>query len=180
MNVTHIWCHMALYICKEKKQLYGLSLWGDATNGHMVQRFFSQPPLPPLIQLKWNTRVLILYSMGVLRKNLRKNAATAEVIALHIKTQRLRGQAYISHSLIYNLWLQLAAAPNTQQGLPIASAFPVTMFLLQGGKVLLTDNQNMPFLKFIRSSIQKIKNQTFCLVGCEDLQAQPTIISGKR
>ena len=49
------WCHMALHVCKDKKQSYWLHLWGDAANGHLVQRFFRQPPSPPAIQLQWNT-----------------------------------------------------------------------------------------------------------------------------
>lgn len=72
----------------------------------------------------------------------------------------------------------MATAPNTQQGLFIASAFPVTTFLLQRERVLLTDNQNLPLLQFIRSAFSRFEKRN--LIKCEDLQAQPIITSGKQ
>lgn len=98
--------------------------------------------------------------------------------SLHcIKPERLKGPLPFFD---LNLRLQLVAASNTHQGLPIASVFPFTMLCLQWDTILLTGNQNMAFQQFIRSSIQKIQNEKFCTVECEDLQAQPTIVSGKR
>lgn len=67
---------------------------------------------------------------------------------------------------------------QTQEGLPIASVFHFTTPSLQQEKILLTDTQNTPFQQFIWSSIQKIQNEKFCTVECEDSQALPTTTSG--
>lgn len=134
-----------------------------------------------LPNLSWTqiTRVLVLQNTGALRKVEEK--ALPQLKSLHA-TQRLRGwEDRLTPRILSsmsNLWLQLVAAPNTQQGHPIVSTPHVTMSPLQKERVLLTDKYSRPFLPFIRSSIQqiqKIKTVQLSVKICKLSQTQSQV-----